>query len=103
MSIENAALEKREEQKAALDLLNENPLLANDEFAKKVVYDGGVMENGDEIDLGDFLESRLSILEKEQVEGKVAAAKAKNPQAFKWASTTIVHSVRPDLEKNLEN
>ena len=93
----NPAMEKKDEQKAAIDLMNGNDLLREDELTKSVVYAGGSVD-GKELDLLDFLFARQATLEMEKAEGKVAAAKTRNPQAWQ-----VANSVRPDLENNLEN
>ncbi len=89
--------ELTDEQLAALTLINENPLLQNDVYAKKVVESGGLVDSGNMVDIGDFLAARLAVLEGS--DEKVAAAKLKNPRAYDAA---VVHSVAPHLERNLE-
>ena len=93
MSIEEP-IELTEEEKVAWDLLNEDPLLSRDSYAKRVLKSGGVADNGEKVDIGDFLAARQAVLEMNQAEGKVAAAKNKNSQA--WG---LAYSVRPDLEE----
>ena len=85
-----------EEQKAAWDLINESNLLKNDPYAKKVVEAGGLADNGVTVDIGDFLAARQAVLEMNQAEGKVVAAKRKNPEAYE-----VAYSVAPHLESNL--
>jgi 2-keto-4-pentenoate hydratase len=88
-----------DEKEAAFALLNEHPLLKNDAYAKKVVEEGGLVDNGNIVDVGDFLAARVAVLESDEANAKVAAAKQRNPRAYNAA---VIHSVAPHLERNLE-
>ena len=93
MSIEEPEIEINNDMEAALGLINENPFLKNDPYAKRVVESGGTADNGQKVDIGDFLNARLAVLEMNQAESKVMAAKTKNPQAYE-----VAYSVAPDKE-----
>ena len=96
MSIEEPKAEINEDMEAALALVNENHLLKNDPYAKRVVESGGIADSGQKVDIGDFLSARLAVLEMSQAEGKVAAAKMKNPEAYE-----VAYSVAPQVEASL--
>ena len=93
MSIESEEVRMNNEIEAAKALMHENPLLRSDPYAQRVVEAGGIADNGMKVDIGDFLAARSAVLEMNQAEGKVAAAKMKNPQAYE-----VAYSVRPDIE-----
>lgn len=84
-----------EEVASGLQMIQEDPYLQNDGYARKVVEAGGVVDNGKSVDIGDFLAARRAVLEMWQAEDKVAAAKDKNQDAYDAA---VINSVRPDLE-----
>ena len=99
MSIEsNPAMEKRVEQKEALNLMNEDPFLKEDSLTREVVFSGGKY-NGQEIDLGNFLDARRAWLERNKLEEILKTVKIKDPSSYEVA---VVSSVRPDLERNIE-
>ena len=98
MSTIESHIDLTPEQKAAWDLVNESELLKADGYARRVVEADGLAESGKKVDLGDFLEARQAVLERDRSEGKVAAAKRKNPEAYE-----VANSVRPDAERNLYN
>lgn len=87
---------RSEDQDAAYELLNEHPLLSEDSYAKRVVAEGGKVDNGKVVDIGNFLAARAAVLEQYKVEEKVAAVKELDPEAYE-----VAHSVRPDFERHL--
>jgi hypothetical protein len=76
------------DQEAARVLMGEHPLLSHDGYAKKVV-ETGKADNGEDVDLGNFLAARAVVLEAETL-------KKKDPKAFMAAMA--ISSVRGDLE-----
>jgi len=99
MSIELPNLQT-EEQKIGWELLEENPILIDDAYARTMVKSGGRTETGEKVDIGDFLAARLAFLELRKAEEKVAAAKQRNSRAYDVA---VISSVRPDMESHLGN
>ena len=102
MSIEDLKMKpnsnRPEDFKAARKMLEEDEWIKNDPVAKKVLENEGMTEAGYEVDIGDYLAARSALLEKN--EEKMAAMEKKNPDAYRAAM--VVHSVRPEAEKWLE-
>ena len=93
MSIEQMA-PRPEDIQAAMALINENPLLSRDPYAKRVA-ESGQADNGETVDVGDFLSSRVAVLEKWDAEARLLASERKNKRAYDAA---VISSERPDLE-----
>ena len=70
MSIEDLKLKPNSNQpedfKVAMQLIESHPLLSRDTVAKKVVENQGITEAGLEVDIGNYLESRIASLEGDQ-------------------------------------
>jgi hypothetical protein len=84
-----------EDTEAAMALINEHPLLNQDPYAKRVA-ESGTADNGEPIDIGNFLAARAAFLEKESAETRLAASERKDKKSYDVA---VVSSVRPDLEE----
>ena len=78
------------DQEAAMAIINGHPFLSHDNYARKVVEDGGKVASGKIVDMRDFLTAKGAILEMD-------AIKEKDPIAYEAAM--VVSSVRPDVEK----
>lgn len=104
MSIEDLKLKPNSNQpedfKVAMQLIESHPLLSRDTVAKKVVENQGITEAGLEVDIGNYLESRIASLEGDQE--KMIALKKKDPIAYREAAM-VVHSVPPEIENKLED
>jgi hypothetical protein len=84
---------KQQDLEAAIALMKEYPLLKNDGLTKQVL-ETGIGGNGKTIeDLDKFVMTRGIFLELENI-------KKSNPDLYDAA---VIHSVRPDQEKNWEN
>jgi hypothetical protein len=96
MSMENTNTSYRpEDREAATGLVNEHPLLRHDLYAKRVV-ESGFADNGEPVDVGNFLAARIAFLEKTDAEVRLAAAEGRDKASYDAA---VIHSVRPDLEE----
>lgn len=84
--------EGREE---AMDFINKHELLSNDPYAKRVA-ESGLADNGEPIDVRNFLAARAAVLEKWSAEEKLSAAEGRDKASYDVA---VIHSVRPDLEE----
>ena len=93
MSMENSP--KQEDVEAAMNLINEHHFLSMDGYAKRVA-EKGVADNGDPVDVGNFLAARAAWLEKQDAEVRLAAAEEKDSKSYDAA---VISSVRPDLEE----
>lgn len=82
-----------QDQEAAMELLNSDPYLSEDGYAKRVV-ETGKADNGIDVDLGDFLAARSAFIMQELAREKLSKI---NPETVSVAS-----SARPDLEKYIE-
>lgn len=91
MSIES----ENGDQKAARELLEGSATLKNDDYAKRVLNNGGVADNGSRVDIGNFLAGREAYLEND--EQQMAAVKERDPEAVKAAM--LVHSIKPEIER----
>jgi len=82
---------------AAMELINNNAFLSRDPYAKRVA-ESGTADNGEPVDVGNFLAARAAILEKWDAEARLAAAEGKDRQAYKVA---VTNSVKPEVERSI--
>lgn len=93
MSMEQTT--RSENTEAAMQLINEHKFLREDPYAKRVA-ESGTADNGEVVDIGNFLAARAAWLEKEDSEVRLAAAEAKDKKSYDVA---VIASDRPDLEE----
>lgn len=97
MSMEQAG-PRPEDTAAAMELINSNELLSKDPYAKRVV-ESGVADNGQVIDIGNFLAARQAFLEQRKAEVQLAASERKDRTSYDAA---VISSVAPELESAWE-
>jgi hypothetical protein len=83
-----------EDVEAAKALMQEDPLLSRDPYTQRVV-ETGTADNGEVIDIGNFLSARSAVLKKWKAEAQLAAAERKDHKSYDAA---VVNAERPDLE-----
>jgi hypothetical protein len=88
-------LPTQEDVGAAMELINNHSLLSQDLYAKRVTK-SGTADNGEPIDVGDFLVARAAWLEKEEAEVRLAAAEGKNKKSYDAA---VISSIAPEHEE----
>lgn len=96
MSIEIPTQHREEDIGAARELIAESEYLSKDDFAKRVIENGGQLEDGSIVkDIGDFLKARQDYLMSEVSKARFEGRVRNNPDLI------VVSSVRPDIEKFL--
>ena len=80
MSMEQSDIQSGD-QEAAMNLLNDDPFLREDEYAQRVVRTGKAPD-GRGVDLGNFLAARAAVLQEAVAKGKL---KKINPEMVEVA------------------
>jgi hypothetical protein len=86
---------RNEDIEAAANLIDEHPLLRMDPYAERVAK-SGLADNGEPVDVGNFLVARAAFLEKQTAEVRLAASETKDKKSYDAA---VISSERPDLEE----
>lgn len=86
-----------EDFETAQGLINEHPLLPEDEKTKYVMEHEGITPDGVEVDLIRFLSARAAVLEMNKARAKLTEIEKIDP-----ASVMAASSVAPHVEKYME-
>lgn len=96
-AMEKAPKNRPEDFETAQGLINEHPLLPEDEKTKYVMEHEGMTPDGVEVDLIRYLSARAAVLEINAAKEKLTEIEKIDPTSYMAAS-----SVRPDMEKYAE-
>jgi hypothetical protein len=89
------SMNRPEDMSVARAMLESSEVLKNDAYARRVLENGGVTDNGSRPDIGDFLAAREAVLMNDEM--RLKEMTTATPEALREAM--VVHSEDPTYEQ----